>query len=47
MVLTDDEEAAIKAAVLGGSADIDVHWILYCGTLVFLMQTGFAMLCAG
>ena len=47
MVLTEDEEAAIKAAVLGGSADIDVHWILYCGTLVFLMQTGFAMLCAG
>ena len=50
MVLTDDEEAAIKAAVLGTSGingDIDVHWILYCGTLVFLMQTGFAMLCAG
>ena len=49
MVLTDDEEAAIKAAVLGTSGingDIDVHWILYCGTLVFLMQTGFAMLCA-
>jgi Amt family ammonium transporter len=50
----DDDEAlpgdglrAIQAAVLGGSADIDVHWILYCGTLVFLMQTGFAMLCAG
>ena len=38
---------AVKAATLGGSADIDVHWILYCGTLVFLMQTGFAMLCAG
>ena len=37
---------AVKAATLGGSADIDVHWILYCGTLVFLMQTGFAMLCA-
>ena len=46
MVLTDDKEAAIKAAVLGGSADIDVHWILYCGTLVIRMQTGFAMLCA-
>ena len=25
----------------------NVMWILYCGTLVFLMQAGFAMLCAG
>jgi hypothetical protein len=24
----------------------NVMWILYCGTLVFLMQAGFAMLCA-
>lgn len=25
----------------------DVHWLLYCGVLVFGMQSGFAMLCAG
>mmetsp|Transcript_23201 Transcript_23201/g.69765 ORF Transcript_23201/g.69765 Transcript_23201/m.69765 type:complete len:468 (+) Transcript_23201:335-1738(+) len=26
---------------------VDVHWLLYNGVLVFLMQCGFAMLCAG
>lgn len=25
----------------------DVHWLMYSGVLVFLMQAGFAMLCAG
>merc|ERR1719247_792416 len=49
MVLTDDELAQITAligddAVASGA---DVHWLLYCGVLVFLMQAGFAMLCAG
>ena len=26
---------------------VDTHWLIYCGTLVFLMQCGFAMLEAG
>ena len=26
---------------------MDTHWLIYCGTLVFLMQCGFAMLEAG
>ena len=29
------------------AAAMDAHWLLYCGVLVFLMQAGFAMLCAG
>jgi len=41
----DDEVAGLGLSSVSGSADI--HWLLYCGTLVFFMQAGFAMLCAG
>jgi len=30
-----------------GREDVDVFYTLFCGALVFLMQCGFAMLCAG
>lgn len=48
-----EEEAAWLAttyvarpdAQLGDAAD--AHWLIYCGVLVFSMQSGFAMLCAG
>ena len=45
--VTDDEAAALRDVIAAGTTDMDVHWVLYCGTLVFLMQAGFAMLCAG
>ncbi|KAK7237872.1 ammonium transmembrane transporter [Aureococcus anophagefferens] len=43
------EEVAqmIADASANSTAAADTHWVLYCGTLVFLMQAGFAMLCAG
>ncbi|KAH8091922.1 ammonium transmembrane transporter [Aureococcus anophagefferens] len=52
MVLSDDELAQITALISDSGDDAvgassDVHWLLYCGVLVFLMQAGFAMLCAG
>ncbi|KAH8071388.1 ammonium transmembrane transporter [Aureococcus anophagefferens] len=52
MVLSDDELAQITALISNSGDDAvasgaDVHWLLYCGVLVFLMQAGFAMLCAG
>merc|ERR1719181_1762071 len=39
----DDEPTPVE--VLGGS--MDAFWLLYAGTIVFLMQAGFAMLEAG
>jgi len=47
MVLTDDELAVIAEQVGAVQASADAHWVIYCGVLVFLMQAGFAMLCAG
>mmetsp|Transcript_16509 Transcript_16509/g.49943 ORF Transcript_16509/g.49943 Transcript_16509/m.49943 type:complete len:493 (+) Transcript_16509:110-1588(+) len=58
MVLDDAELAQVRAYLLEGDDDAfaairdtpasaDVHWLLFCGTLVFFMQAGFAMLCAG
>lgn len=39
--------AAVAARVDLAEGAADAHWVLYCGVLVFLMQSGFAMLCAG
>lgn len=39
--------AALQASLGVVEDNMDIHWLLYCGTLVFLMQAGFAMLCAG
>jgi len=52
MVLSDDEIEQIAGLIAdsgddGVASGADVHWLLYCGVLVFLMQAGFAMLCAG
>jgi len=40
-------KAAAEATVASIAGDIDNFYLLVCGTLVFLMQAGFAMLCAG
>eukprot|EP01065_Artemidia_motanka_P014459 TRINITY_DN18395_c0_g1_i1.p1 TRINITY_DN18395_c0_g1~~TRINITY_DN18395_c0_g1_i1.p1 ORF type:complete len:1958 (+),score=506.05 TRINITY_DN18395_c0_g1_i1:73-5946(+) len=37
----------LQRGVLTMSADLDALWILFCGTLVFLMQLGFAFIEAG
>jgi Amt family ammonium transporter len=47
MTFTDDELAVIAEQVGAVQSSADVHWVVYCGVLVFLMQAGFAMLCAG
>ena len=51
MVLSPDELTQVQDAVdlrVGATeAASDQHWVLYCGVLVFFMQAGFAMLCAG
>jgi len=47
MTFTDDELAIIAEQVGAVQSAADVHWVVYCGVLVFLMQAGFAMLCAG
>ena len=39
--------AELTARLDAAEASADTHWLLYCGALVFLMQAGFAMLCAG
>ena len=43
-------EATVVALAAQGDADradTDAFYLLYAGALVFLMQAGFAMLCAG
>ncbi|EJK54201.1 hypothetical protein THAOC_26233, partial [Thalassiosira oceanica] len=35
------------AAVAGVSSGLDVFYLLFAGAMVFFMQSGFAMLCAG
>ena len=51
MVFTDDElsiiETMVEERVAVVEAAADAHWILHSAVLVFLMQAGFAMLCAG
>ena len=47
MTFTDDELKIIQEQVGAVQSSADVHWVVYCGVLVFLMQAGFAMLCAG
>merc|ERR1719324_147056 len=49
MVLTDDEIQQVAAIVSaqGSAGSVDAFYLLYAGALVFLMQAGFAMLCAG
>ena len=47
-LMADDDENVAQMLRLGSVSDsADIHWLLYCGTLVFMMQAGFAMLCAG
>jgi len=45
--LLRQEVAAERYGMVISNNAQDVHWLLYAGTLVFLMQAGFAMLCAG
>ena len=47
MSLLSAAEVAYLDARYAPAAAMDAHWLLYCGVLVFLMQAGFAMLCAG
>ena len=47
MVFTAQEQAYLDTQFAAAHSASDVHWLLYCGVLVFLMQAGFAMLCAG
>ena len=37
----------LKAEVENLKGDVDSHWLIYAGTLVFLMQAGFTLLEAG
>ena len=46
-VLASQAELASTTQTLATKTDVDTFWILYCGALVFFMQAGFAMLCAG
>jgi len=50
--LLDEETEAptlesLAASIASLSANIDVFYSLFCGAAIFLMQCGFAMLCAG
>jgi len=50
--ITDDESTesavcAVNSTVEGITTGLDVFFLLFAGALVFLMQAGFAMLCAG
>jgi len=49
MTLTDEELEQIREAFNLDAvvAAADAMWVLFCGVLVFMMQAGFAMLCAG
>ena len=50
MALTEAEIAEVTALIAANSApagSVDAFYLLYAGALVFLMQAGFAMLCAG
>jgi len=49
MDLSEDAAAicAIPATVLSMETGIDTFFLLFAGALVFMMQAGFAMLCAG
>ena len=38
---------AIEKGIATTNAGLDVFYLLFAGTLVFFMQAGFAMLCAG
>lgn len=48
---TDSDEASgiclINETVAGATSGVDTFFLLFAGALVFLMQSGFAMLCAG
>jgi len=43
----DMDISMLYAAVSANAANADTFYLLYAGALVFLMQAGFAMLCAG
>jgi Amt family ammonium transporter len=43
----DDAQIVYLDEHYGGASSQNVHWMIFNGVLVFLMQCGFAMLCAG
>ena len=43
----DDAQIKYLDEHYGGASSQNVHWMIFNGVLVFLMQCGFAMLCAG
>ena len=43
----DDAQIKYLDENYGGASAQNVHWMIFNGVLVFLMQCGFAMLCAG
>ena len=43
----DDAQIKYLDENYGGASSQNVHWMIFNGVLVFLMQCGFAMLCAG
>ena len=49
-LVSDDaaaEEQRRLATVASLTSALDAYYLLYAGALVFMMQAGFAMLCAG
>jgi len=44
---TDVSVCEVAESLVSRSHDIDIFYTLICGALVFFMQCGFAMLCAG
>jgi Amt family ammonium transporter len=46
-MVKSSNEAHRKLDISGLAASVDAFYLLYAGALVFLMQAGFAMLCAG
>ncbi|KAJ8600624.1 hypothetical protein CTAYLR_008982 [Chrysophaeum taylorii] len=58
MSLTDEDIEQVREALLGDESELrveldsitegaDTMWLLFCAVLVFMMQAGFAALCAG
>ena len=43
----DDAQIVYLDEHYSGQSSANVHWMIFNGVLVFLMQCGFAMLCAG
>lgn len=45
--ISDFPSSAVSLGAIAGASDINAGWTLTSGYLVFFMQVGFAMLCAG